>query len=304
MNRKKRLVIILGGVGVAWAGAALWLLLSAWGRLPLVSPDEDADWPVMTSEAYRAVIDTHARPYVYDLALPGRAGAAVLVFGTEHSKDPASPQLVRLEEEFRRFGPTVVLVESRLGVLFPAFHNPVKMFGEMGRVAALAKSQGVPVRSWEPPPERIVADLEAQGFTREQIGLRFILGPAFSNRRFGAHQNPEGLIRDSLTRKAREAGARDLFPSFVAVQASWDRAFPGGPDWRDVSDEYGLPGFLGGMDINAARDRHLLRVIAHLTRAGERVMVVAGSSHAVKIEAGVRAIAAQTPAAGSATPGP
>ena len=68
------------------------------------------------------------------------------------------------------------------------------------------------------------------------------------------------------------------------IDDAWTREFPDGPDWRDVSDQYGLPGFLGEIDFNQPRDVHLVACVADLVNAGERVFVIAGSSHAVKIE--------------------
>lgn len=75
----------------------------------------------------------------------------------------------------------------------------------------------------------------------------------------------------------------------TAVNQAWQNHFPNGPDWRDVSDEYGLPGFLGQIDGNLARDEHFVRVIIDLVEKGERVFAVAGSSHAVKLEAALQA---------------
>ena len=79
-------------------------------------------------------------------------------------------------------------------------------------------------------------------------------------------------------------------PRSPTSTTAWAREFPDGPDWRDVSDQYGLPGFLGEIDLNKARDVHLVACVAELVEAGERVFVIAGLSHAVKVEPALRAI--------------
>jgi len=74
------------------------------------------------------------------------------------------------------------------------------------------------------------------------------------------------------------------------VDRIWQRDFPGEPDWRDVSDEGPLVGYLN--DIGNAsedlRNQHLARVIQAFRTKGKRVFVVCGSSHAVVIEPAVR----------------
>jgi hypothetical protein len=73
---------------------------------------------------------------------------------------------------------------------------------------------------------------------------------------------------------------RDLRPSAALVEGRLGFLAP------DVSDEHGLPGYLKTIsdDSNDLRNRHLVRAVLELTGKGERVFVVAGSSHAVLIE--------------------
>jgi hypothetical protein len=66
------------------------------------------------------------------------------------------------------------------------------------------------------------------------------------------------------------------------VDRVWKKHFPR-LDWRDVSDEGPLPGFLGDImtATNDLRNQQLIAVIKDLTARGEKVFVVCGSSHAV-----------------------
>lgn len=75
-----------------------------------------------------------------------------------------------------------------------------------------------------------------------------------------------------------------MFTSAKDIDQAWSEYFPEGPDWREVSDEVSLPGFLEKMDANPARDQHLFNSLIELVNNGERVFVIAGSSHAVKLE--------------------
>jgi hypothetical protein len=77
-----------------------------------------------------------------------------------------------------------------------------------------------------------------------------------------------------------------------AIDAMWARDFPNEKDWREISDEWGLPGYLADIasDANLARDEHLGEVIVHLVRQGERVFVITGSSHAVKLDGPLRSV--------------
>ena len=62
----------------------------------------------------------------------------------------------------------------------------------------------------------------------------------------------------------------------------WKKYFPAGPDWRDTSDEYALPGYLAAImtTSNDIRNRQLVTIVKELTQKGERVFLICGSSHA------------------------
>ncbi len=81
--------------------------------------------------------------------------------------DPLTPAaLVKLDPDIppgEAFAPTVALVESDLGMMFPAFMDPVETFGEVGAVYALARDAGVVAYTWEPPNEVLVASLMERG---------------------------------------------------------------------------------------------------------------------------------------------
>ena len=223
----------------------------------------------------------HPNPYVYQVG-------NVLVFGSEHSQDPDHPQFAEIDRRWREFKPTVALVEGRLGFLFPGLMDPVREYGEMGRVNALAKAGGVPTYTWELPWERIATDLAAR-YPPERVALYFVLRPYFATLRHGGTESPEKFLKEFLHRASIPALAGTI-GSVDDIDRIWRRDFPNGPDWRQVSDEWALPGYLDEIAVAAddPRNLHLVRVIHTLASKGERVFVICGSSHAVVIEPALR----------------
>lgn len=235
----------------------------------------------MTDEGYDEVFQTHERPFIVEL--PNGPGKLIL-YGATHTKNPEDPQLADIESRWNRLQPTVALCESRLGILFPGLMTPVKEFSEPGYVHQLARESGIPTYTWEPPNEVIMDHLFSLPFSKEQIALRVKLGPYFSNRRYGRPTSPEAFVADYLGNEERWPGLETVLVSIAEIAEAWKRHFPSGPDWRDVSDETDLPGFLKSISTNAARDEHFIRVLIELIEQGERVFAVAGFSHAVKLE--------------------
>ncbi len=271
----KVLYYILGGIA-ALAGA---VYLVAW-KSPsyyVVAEAATADHDRIVPFAEYGSIADHARPLIFR-----RDG--LTVFGAEHTRDPDDPQIARIEEEWAALNPTIALVEGRLGFLLPGLMDPVRKLGEGGKVRQLAGSDGVPLFNWDLPKESLARRLMAH-FEPDQIALAQILSPYVSNMRFGKPDSPEDVVAADLHRAAY-VGREEAFRSVADVDSAWASYFPNGPDWRDVSDEYGLPGYLADMMAitNDLRNRQLLDAIAELRKQGERVFVVCGSSHAACIE--------------------
>jgi hypothetical protein len=291
LGTTRTLVVGVGVLVVAFVLFAAWLLGTAWYRVPYyeVLSTTPLNAPIMNPDDYGAVIDTHARPFVYEIeASPGGGAGAVLIYGAEHTRSPDDPQIADIADRWHSFSPTVALVESDLGMMFPAFMDPVETFGEVGALHALARDAGTATYTWEPPNDVLVASLIEQGFTAREVAMRMMLGPYFSNLRHGRPEDPDAFVEEFRAERTQWAGLEDTFASVDEMDAEWRSRFPDGPDWRDVSDQYGLPGFLAEMDANRARDEHFVQVVLDLVRRGERVFAVCGSSHAVKLESALR----------------
>ena len=242
----------------------------------------------MSSQEYDRIIAIHPRPYIVNIEL---ANGALLLYGSEHTKDPDNPQIRDLEQRWNEFNPTVALVESRLGFFIDGISNPVLRYSEMGAVYSLARKKRVKTYTWEPNREQEVAFV-LQDYPKERVALFYVLRPYFSNLRHGRPENPEEFVEEFRRKRTRYPGLENTLASIDDVDTLWKRDFPDEPDWRDTSDEYGLPGYLGEIarTSNEARDENFVRVIIHLIQNGGRVFAVAGSSHAVKLEPALRAL--------------
>jgi hypothetical protein len=155
----------------------------------------------------------------------------------------------------------------------------------MGWAFSLARKDKVPVYTWEAPREREIQYTMEQ-FSREQVALFYILRPYFGNFRFGKPDDPEAVVEGYIRERSDYPGIENTISSVEQIDAIWQRDFPGEADWRDTSDQFGLPGYLGEIASRSgeARDEHFARVIIDLVQKGERVFAIAGSSHAVKLE--------------------
>lgn len=86
--------------------------------------------------------------------------------------------------------------------------------------------------------------------------------------------------------RAEWLGAQNKINSIEDIDNIWERDFSAEKNWRDKSDQWGLPGYLGEIAhrSNYIRNQHLVCTIDQLLSQGERVFVICGSSHAVCIE--------------------
>ncbi len=296
-SSRKRLLIrgsaILGfvavGVGLGW-----WQY--GWRSPPyyIVQSERPLAAPILTMEQYGQLSDQHERPFVFEL----RSGeGAVLMFGAEHTVDPANPQIKDIEERWKAFKPDVGLLEGRLGFAIAGVDSAIEAFGEPAMVYWLAHNEGADVYTWEQPPEVEVTHL-LRDYSPKHTAAFLILRPYFSNYRHGPPANPEDFVEEFRAKRTQLPGLENTFASVGELNAFWDSEFPDGPAWQETSDQYGLPGYLAQIAArgNTIRDEHLAQAILELVANGKRVFVVAGSSHAVKLKPALQATLNQTQA--------
>ena len=271
---------------VAGVVALVWLV--AWRSPPFYdAPPASLPAPILSMAQYDLVAGTHARPYVVRIET---ATGGLVLFGAGHTRDPADPQLAMLRREWDTFRPTVALVEGRLGFILPYVMDPVEEYGEMGAAAAMARASDVRLYSWEPRREWEIGRM-LDSFPPRRVAVFYVLRPYFSQLRFGRPADPEDFVEEYRRKRTAYPGLEGTLPSMEAIDSLWSEDFPGLPDWRETSDEHGLPGYLADLSArsNALRDEHLAAVLLDLVGRGERVFAVSGSSHAVKLDGALHA---------------
>lgn len=238
--------------------------------------------------SYAQLPDSYPQPYMFQMA----SDSGVLFFyGSSHTRDPEDRQIADIHRKWAEFHPTVALVEGRLGFLIEGFMNPVFHYGEMGCVNALARDTKVRVFTWELPVEEQVRRILTL-YSPEQAALFYILRPYFSNLRFGKPLDPDATVTTYIKDRGSIPGIRGTITSVGDIDSIWERDFAAAPNWRDVSDESGLPGYLRDVAsvANNIRNEHLACVIVDLVARGERVFVIGGASHAVAVEQALRTL--------------
>lgn len=265
----------------------IWLSLDSYTQYGEI----DLKRPILTMDQYDERSATHARPYIINM---DSAQVSYIVFGSEHTKDPNDSQLSTMKRMWTEFKPTVALVEARLSFLFRWFSDPTERFGESGFVYDLAKDDDIPTYTWEPPFEKEIAYMLKQ-FPQKRVALFYVLRPYLGQVRHSKPDDPDGFVEGTRGRRTKLPGLTHSLRDVAEIDSIWSADFQGLPDWRNSSDAYGWPGYLNDIAkvSNAFRDEHFIRVIIHLTRNGERVFAVCGSSHAVKIEEALKATLAE-----------
>ena len=121
----------------------------------------------------------------------------------------------------------------------------------------------------------------------------YILRPYFSNLRFGKPVNPDEYVKSFIEKRTEHPQLQNTIKSVGDIDAIWNREFRGNDkkgnpikDWRETSDEYGLPLWLGDISAESdyVRNEYLACLIVTLVKQGKRVFVIGGSSHPVCIE--------------------
>ena len=294
IRKLSRVLLTAAVAGLAVVGL-VWLV--AWRSPPFYhAPPATLPVPILSMARYDSLSQSHPRPY---LVRAQDSSGALLLFGASHTRDPSDPQLARLRREWDAFHPTAALVEGRLGFLLPYLMDPVEEYGEMGAAAGLARASGLPLYTWEPAREWEIARM-LDSFPAKRVALYYVLRPYFSQLRFGRPADPDGFVEEYRRKRTRYPGLEGTLPSMAAIDSLWARDFAGRPGWRETSDEYGLPGYLHDLFArsNALRDEHLAAVLLDLVDRGERVFAVAGSSHAVKLDAALHAALESGPGRG------
>ena len=238
-------------------------------------------------------------PFVVEAARQSGGGRA-LVLGIQHTNDAQDPQIAELRRRYASFEPTLVLVEGRTGWHFGSGSGLLANFGESGEARALAHAAGTPCFSLEPEQADEVADAVGE-FGRAKTLAFYTLRVVLSERDNGAWPTDDidGEAEALLLKRGRRTGLGDAIADLGAFDRFWREHGVGGVDWRELPQR--ALWRTGGEQwtnaiaerINAFRDRRFVAAIVAAVAAGERVLAVCGSSHAILFEPALRAALAR-----------
>ncbi|MDC0670517.1 hypothetical protein [Nannocystis radixulma] len=235
----------------------------------------------------------HDTPYVLRFA---RGRGALLFFGTAHTYDPSDRQVAQIEARLAEFGPTLAFNEGGDPPTEATVAAAVSQHGESGLLRFLARRDGVPVASIEPPLREQVRALRESGFADEQIKLFFVL------RQVPQHRERTGAAMDAVRlaevlRYFTEATAIAGLATPDELAATCARLLPGLRHWSEVPQAWFDPVFTRppaftnvlSARTSEVRDAWVVDLLTAQVRRGERVFAVMGASHVVVQEPALRA---------------
>ncbi len=287
---------VLLGIFLLVIAAVIFLFYFAWRSPAFYEGNTECKLtvPPMTMAEYDSVSQSHPRPFIIDIDASKKdpKWGKVLFYGATHTRNPKDPQIADIEKRWDSFDPTACLIEGRLGFLIPGLMDPTEKFGEAGYVYKLARRDGVEDYTWEQPLDNEITAV-LRKFKPEQVAMFYVLRPYFSNLRFGKPNNPDEYVQAFIEKRTLHPELQNTIKTVGDIDAIWNREFRGKDkqgkqikDWRETSDEYGLPLWLGDVsaESNFVRNEYLACLIVKLVKQGKRVFVIGGSSHPVCIE--------------------
>ncbi len=245
----------------------------------------------LTGAEHDSIYPKTTFPYVLDLkANNGR----LLFIGVQHTSDPSSPQLKKVEELWNEMKPDVALVESRLRPFSGKLEDAAKR-GEPYFVYGLAHRAGAEIYSLEPE-----AKVEGAALAKAESPERALLwvtlrGYLTDRRNAGGKPVSDITVAFMISRRATEYGLETGIKTLKDFDAQWAKDFPNGPDWRTMDEKMMWPGeeksYLNHLAnvANEVRDEHWAKTMVDLTRKGKKVFAVGGASHTIILEPVLRA---------------
>lgn len=281
----RRLLLVALALFLAVAGMAYWSWSSGGKSLNPSVPDRDLPASFRTWPEHHKIYQANDEPYVvaHD---PGPSSAAVrkgalCYFGTFHTADRDHAHLVKLRERWQLFRPTIALCEGRSRGHFTRWPLSLLSHGEPAIVHELARNDGIPVHSLEPPYDEEVRALLV-GSTKQRVGLYFALRVYWSEANGIAN---EALFLDLLRKRTNVVGLRGAFADLAAVDATWQPLLAEHGDWRTRKVEPAKTWIAAMSDRSRiVRGEHMIRLLLDLVDRGERVLAVVGRSHVIRHE--------------------
>ena len=277
---------VAGAVGglvtvIAAAGVTARVYRLAW-RPPVYQPREAMALAgtLRTWAEHDEIRAAKPEPYITTVDAPG----ALLYFGTGHTRDPESPFIGEIEQQWAAFRPTVALCEGRTRFFFFAKDSGVRQFGEPAVLLWLSRRDNVPLYSLEPAYSDEVSRMLEQ-WTPDRVAAYYTLRVFWGEKQGHDPAHLDDLAAALLTKRSDVNALRGCIAGIPALDALWGQWFPDGPDWRALDTEP-EGSFLADMSDRSreVRAEHMVRALTDLCRQGERVFAVVGSGHVIRQE--------------------
>ena len=226
------------------------------------------------------------------------SGGELLFIGSRHVSGPEPALFDRFEQLFSEFNPNYAFIEvadtGYLQSLSTDKDTVIKTRGEPSYLGFIARARGVKVLPLEPSPSYLFAELRNK-FSADQIILANTLQDVQISRDrprlFGEalERVARTAIRDQV-KIATDRGDRPTLTNVYRLTLAVSKQWPG-LDWRQVPAEWFNPLLTDvetdGVYLNSlralvmdSRDRYSLRILLERVQKGERVLALAGRTHA------------------------
>ena len=237
---------------------------------------------ILTFAEYAAI--RHATPYVVDAA---RGRSRLVLFGGQHSSDPAHPLFDRIEAAFAKLSPAFALHEGTPPDVETDREMAIRRHGEAGLVRHLAARAGIDTASMDIPlaeEARLLRREIAQG---EALVFLVVRQLASFNRKT-ARMDFDGYFGEFFDRIA--PGLELMAIDWSLIEAEHVRVLGRPLSARRVTaietdpmyDD--LPTQRISRLSNRLRDEHMLRRLIAALAEYERVFATVGVTHAVMLE--------------------
>lgn len=216
---------------------------------------------------------------------------ALILLGSKHSYDVTDPQMEDIERLYKKFQPTVVLVEGGIWPNSESRHDAIHCCGEMGLVQFLAKEHAIKYDTWEGDDFEETKFI-LQEFNKDEVKFFYALriAPQFlrNNSNLVAHKKMLDYLGDQgelekihhlLTPPRTPAQLNTMLREIDPTAGDWDQILTASV-FDNLLDS---PSFQKIKKIktrvNQFREESALRKILSTISKKERVLVIVGNAH-------------------------
>ncbi len=241
---------------------------------------------ILSFAEYAAI--RHPTPYVVDVA---RDGSHLVIFGSQHSSDPALPMFDQLEAAFVQLAPAFALHEGTPPHPEPEREVAIRRHGEAGLVRHLAVRAGIDTASMDIPLPDEARLLRRELGPNDALVFLVVRQLASFNRKT-ARMDFDGYFGDFF---ALIAPALELAIDWPLIEREHLRVLGHRLSARSVTAREtdpmrdDLPTQRIARLSNRLRDEHMLRCLTDALSQHARVFATVGVSHAVMLEPALRA---------------